>query len=514
MKEDAFKKFIIAGFILSLFLFLLLPKTNAATGGVVINEVEYDPRQSGTDTAYEWFEIYNYNDDSIILSGWTIADGTSSDIIPDLTIGAHDFAIVAASTSFNENYNPEGLNIVYLGGSIGNGLSNTGDRLILKNNQGEVVDQLSYGSDTSVWNPAIPDVAEGHSIERCPYGRDTDSPSDFIDQRSPTPGIGILPNQPPVANAGNDQRIILGQTVSFNSSNSYDPDGQIVSYYWDFGDGEDSDEANPTHLYNGVGRFTVTLEVTDDSGATAQDQVIITVDWPSYSSDVVINELLPNPGGEESTDEYIELWNKGDTPVDLAGWKLADKGGSYYVISPKHFATTIIPPKGYFILYRDITNIALNNSGGETLYLYSPDGLLKDSVSYVGSAPRDYSYNRLGDSWQWSSSLTPGAANIITANEATTTAVKSLKPKTTTAKKSTSSSAKVLPSVLGARNAAAFPTNSPFHFSDKVGSAKVINPNSRWRLALWFLMIGSFAALVIFRLFLWRRANYVKNNHL
>jgi len=59
-------------------------------------------------------------------------------------------------------------------------------------------------------------------------------------------------------------------TINFSSSDSFDTDGQIVSYNWDFGDGTSSTEANPTHIYNSAGRFTAKLTVTDNLGATGE----------------------------------------------------------------------------------------------------------------------------------------------------------------------------------------------------------------------------------------------------
>jgi len=71
-------------------------------------------------------------------------------------------------------------------------------------------------------------------------------------------------------------------TVTFDISSSYDPDGTIVSYELDFGDGTPpatgTDVAQPiTHTYASKGIFTAALTVTDDDGATGTAALEITV---------------------------------------------------------------------------------------------------------------------------------------------------------------------------------------------------------------------------------------------
>ena len=67
---------------------ILEVETVANASCVVINEVMYDPRQSGTDTAHEWIELYNTCNETIELVGWKIGDNSSKkeDIIPSLNI--------------------------------------------------------------------------------------------------------------------------------------------------------------------------------------------------------------------------------------------------------------------------------------------------------------------------------------------------------------------------------------------------------------------------------------------
>jgi len=173
------------------------PTTAPVGPGVVINEVEYDSVQPGPDAAYEWVELYNNAPSPIELVGWMISDNVSADPItstglstsPAVAIPANGFVVIAASEGFYTNYPGFAGAIVFVAdGEIGNGLGNDGDRLILRDGAGTVIDQVSYGTDTTVFDPPCPDVAAGHSLEREPTGYDTDQASDFVERSLPSPG--------------------------------------------------------------------------------------------------------------------------------------------------------------------------------------------------------------------------------------------------------------------------------------------------------------------------------------
>ncbi len=88
------------------------------------------------------------------------------------------------------------------------------------------------------------------------------------DMDSSTASIAPPANVPPVADAGGPYNGTVGSPVSFDGSASSDPDGSIVSYDWDFGDGNSGTGVSPTHSYASDGNFTVSLTVTDNNGGT------------------------------------------------------------------------------------------------------------------------------------------------------------------------------------------------------------------------------------------------------
>ncbi|MGD9130749.1 MAG: PKD domain-containing protein [Candidatus Bathyarchaeota archaeon] len=88
----------------------------------------------------------------------------------------------------------------------------------------------------------------------------------------------IVKNRPPVAVLDTSSAILdKEEVVTFNASRSYDPDGYIVDYSWDFGDGKTATGVTASHSYPASGAYTVTLTVTDNDGATDSISVTKTV---------------------------------------------------------------------------------------------------------------------------------------------------------------------------------------------------------------------------------------------
>jgi PKD repeat protein len=93
-------------------------------------------------------------------------------------------------------------------------------------------------------------------------------------------GGGTDPNQAPTADAHGPYSGTTGIALSFTSNGSNDSDGSINAYAWSFGDGGSSTQANPTHIYENRGTYTVTLTVTDNDGATDSDSTTANIADP------------------------------------------------------------------------------------------------------------------------------------------------------------------------------------------------------------------------------------------
>ncbi len=98
---------------------------------------------------------------------------------------------------------------------------------------------------------------------------------------------------PPVADVNVPSNASANQTIVFNASGSYDIDGVIVSYQWDFGDGTTGSGVSPEHVYENPGEYTVTLVITDNNGNTYSKTMTVNIASESKKEQSEEQNLLP-----------------------------------------------------------------------------------------------------------------------------------------------------------------------------------------------------------------------------
>lgn len=235
---------------------------------LLITEAFYDPSDS-IDPDGEWFEVYNNGDAAANLECVKIGDEETSGggegmftFSPGTSLPPGEVILIAyrATTffsqyGFNPDYelvssDPDVPDLVrystWAGGNVN--LSNSGDDLLILDWNDQVIDALSWGSSTYAFDPSVPLVSEGHSIERQPANVDTNTAVDWIDQASPTPGWveTIPPTDTPTPGASTTPTItptpsetlppcgvvtLLVSEVLYDPPGSADPDGEWIEIY-------------------------------------------------------------------------------------------------------------------------------------------------------------------------------------------------------------------------------------------------------------------------------------------
>jgi PKD repeat protein len=139
---------------------------------------------------------------------------------------------------------------------------------------GAILDPRGFLFSNSAQAEAYPSVAAANGLSLIAAALLRNAP--YAAYRVGYEQLGVGGNAWPVAVAsaspdGGDVPL----TVAFSSAGSTDPDGSIVAYSWDFGDGSTSSAANPTHVYTTGGPFVAMLTVTDNQGAQTSNLVLV-----------------------------------------------------------------------------------------------------------------------------------------------------------------------------------------------------------------------------------------------
>jgi subtilisin family serine protease/PKD repeat protein len=218
----------------------------------------------------------------------------------------------------------------------------------------------------------------------------------------------------PTAVAGGPYPGFRAVPITFDGSGSVDPDGNALTYAWDFGDGATGTGVSPTHAYASLGPFAVALVVTD--GATAST--------PAFATVTIANRgPVANAGGPYSAVRGTAVAFNGTASTDADGdaltyrWTFGD-GGTATGAIPTHayttlgtFTVTLIVNDGYADSAPVTATVTITNrapvagSGGP----YT--GLRGVAVGFNGSASSDPDGDPLTYSWTFGDDATGTGAN-------------------------------------------------------------------------------------------------------
>ncbi len=246
---------------------------NSGIGIYLNNECDYNDIISNTVSSNEEGGIRLYQSDENTVSGNIVSnnggpseDGGivcfyshNNDIFGNTIESNFDQGIFIEYSNSNMIYE----NDIYDNDMYGINCDSSNNNVIYNNN---IYDNTQNGIDDSTntwyssmleqgnyWDDYTGEDADGDGIGDSPY----DVPGDGNQDEYPL----MTPYGPPKADFTHS---VDEKNVSFDASRSYDYDGTIISYEWDFGDGDSGTGLLVDHTYDGDGLYDVTLEVTDD----------------------------------------------------------------------------------------------------------------------------------------------------------------------------------------------------------------------------------------------------------
>lgn len=130
----------------------------------------------------------------------------------------------------------------------------------------------------------------------------------------------IIDTTHPFAKIDCETDVNVSQTIQFDASDSFDLDGEITSYEWDFGDGITKKGKTASHQFTADGSYTVQLTITDDEGNTGVNTQVISVQpsEPVLAQNETISEI--NEQGVLSsnlTQRFMSYDTNGDGSLDM-----------------------------------------------------------------------------------------------------------------------------------------------------------------------------------------------------
>ncbi len=371
--------------------FLYFISVTASYKDLVINEIFADPSPQLGLPSGEYIEIYNNSTHIFNLSGWTIGDAGSDEVLGNYTLLPQEYVIIA-DDNFSVDFSL--YNNVLLVANLPS-YNNSSDDVVLKDAGGVVIDWVTYSSDwygssvkanggysLELINPTIPcSGSENWTGSNDPNGGTPGQQNSVYD---PTPDV----TTPQIISASTDNNA----TINICFSETIDTAGvNINNFSIDNGVGISSIVFDQflscvqIITLQGLDTGTVyTITVNgfgDCSGnliSNAQAQVILP--HTGAKGDLIINEILYNPFPDGS--DFVEIYNNSSKNIDLFNWQLANVAHDTIANAKAVITHFLLTPGEYIVLTTDSLNI-------KETYPLSTDGRFVEMTSFPSYADNE-----------------------------------------------------------------------------------------------------------------------------
>lgn len=166
-------------------------------------------------------------------------------------------------------------------------------------------------------------------------------------------------NTPPVAVAGSDISVKVGEGIFLDGTGSTDADNDTLTYLWSWAQKpsgssvsfDDATSSTPNFTPDLAGTYRVSLMVNDSKISSAPNEITINVTYafPVNEGDLVITEIMSNPLAVlDSVGEWFELYNPTNTTFELKNCVISDLGADSHVVQQ----SLIVQPLSYVTMAR------------------------------------------------------------------------------------------------------------------------------------------------------------------
>ena len=365
----------------------------------------------------EFVEIMNMGSETVNLGGWRLSD---DDVALEAMFEFEEHVQIQAGERivvFGGGKNEKVSGQVFIDdGSIGNGLTNGGDTLILLNALGDTIDMVAFGSEGGK-NQSLNRVGDRFVLHSQENGRTLFSPNmarPVVDLAFPLPSYREIPS---------GQISGMGAYVLYTDKKDFPIPKEDV--YWVSSDSlvvkimpDGTFEAKQPGVvevwfaWNGMESLHASIRVVPmkESGSMPMDQI----------DGIVVSEIHANPDEGENgdtngdgvrdgyQDEFIEILNIGKKDVDLSGWYLGDNTKLSGLF--RFPQDTSLQPGQYLTLFgggevRNVSGLTFVDDGrigdglsnsGDVIRLISPDGEYTALEIVFGASTKGVSLKRSG----------------------------------------------------------------------------------------------------------------------